>query len=192
MAGSPVYVIYFVTLPLLSHAGPVLGVTTPTTRPGPVPTTQAAFPLALLVYRHTSATKRRGACGPKSSVRRRGCTPLRRGCVPQHRCARGSIAARQKKCYQRAWKTHGAAPQEAAPPAARRAASSAALARETSTKAAGLRRAVRHRDDDHVSHGRAAVSFTDAQQPQSDATERPVHAHLVECAAARRPLWIEF
>ena len=98
-----------------------------------------------------------------------------------HRCAHGA-----------AKRTHGAAPQEAAPPAARRAASSAALPRETSTKAAGLRRALRHRDDDRSGHGRAAVAPADAQQPHSNATKRTLHSHLVECAAARRSLWIEF
>ena len=95
-----VYVIYFVTLSLLSHR------TAPRREPRPYPSRTCTDLLrqALLAYRHTSATKRRGAWGPKSSVRRRGCTPLRRVCVPQHRCARGSIAARPKKCYQRAWR----------------------------------------------------------------------------------------
>ena len=53
-------------------------------------------------------------------------------------------------------------------------------------------RALRHRDDDRAGDGRAALAPADAQQPHSNATERTLHSHLVECAAARRSLWIEF
>jgi hypothetical protein len=129
MAGSPTCMFYFVTLSLLSHAGPLLGVsldpTTPTTRPGPGPSVRLLIPCPvggdlvllqgatqtddLLAYRHTSAKQQsaaaRGISRPQRQRDKR--SPLRRAGAPQHCCARGSSSAEPTRTCPslgRAWK----------------------------------------------------------------------------------------